>query len=192
MSIFEYEEGELSNGFVGLRVNVSVGSEIMQRWFSFRGKRNSNKRNTRVWVSATKEKLIRRKARKLEKQWLADQAEAHEEYVAAAIPTARGNACAKTGIRGINIVYLPSNGRSIKNVYFNPNFIVQVKKNGVLSANTFSINHWGFDRAWFMAVDAFCAFHGFYPVEYYGRKPKKSCLNAAKKHAEQHFGVVIK
>lgn len=192
MSIYEYEEGELGSGFVGLRVNVSVDSEIMQRWFSFRGKRNPNKRSTRAWVSATKEKLIRREARKLEKQWLAEQAQAHAEFVAAAIPTARGNAWAKTGIKGINISYSPSDGRTVKNVYFYPNFIVHIKKNGARFANTFSINHWGFDKAWIMAVDAFCAFHGFYPVEYYGRKPKKSCLNAAKKHAEQHFGVVIR
>jgi hypothetical protein len=95
MPIYEYAELDHPAGFIGLRVSVSVGGKLKQKYFAFR-KRGE-------YVTVKEERQIRREANALHESWLVEQEDAKHKSNSQAKEIRGSVYC--TGVRGIKLKF---------------------------------------------------------------------------------------
>lgn len=153
MAIYEYSEGDHAAGYQGLRVAVSVGTKLRQKYFAFRVEGE--------YVSLAKERGLRREARKLEKAWLIEQEVEKAKRTAEAIELRKTPY--QTGVKGIKLKNLRDDRLLVNgeyNTHYYPCFVVHGSTDGVQFYKNFYIKGNNFNGAWEDAVTYYAKHKG--------------------------------
>lgn len=104
MPIYEYEEDEHPAGFIGLRLQLSVGNKLRSRYWRYR-----NKKAPSGFYSEKQIKEFKKEAKELEEKWLKDRKK-YNAYINRHLPPKRNKHC-PVGVRCVSLVWKDSADR---------------------------------------------------------------------------------
>ncbi len=148
--IYQYNEYDHPAGFVGLRVSVSVNGKVKQKYFTFHKRPGE-------FVSLAREKIIIKKADKLNDKWTKQQAKARLINRKNAISSGSKNT---TRVRGISLIasFDKKKVDGVEKNYPYVAFSIHVSHEGENFATTIRLQKDGSNlrSAWKKAVDFVC------------------------------------
>lgn len=139
MPIYEYNENDHPAGFEGLRVAVSVGKELKQKYFPFRRGRGANAE----YISYDEEQALRKKADEFNAKWKEQQKEAaakNRKIAAFNAHNYKTGSLNQTGVRGVSAFFYTRTKQTRKGekTYYTAALRVHILHNGVRSTAAFT------------------------------------------------------
>ena len=143
MTIREYRYGEHKSSFIGLRVVVRVGQDYRQKYFNFR------KANTNEDLDA-----LRKEAKELNGIWNMERILIQDKKNKDSKERRRSSSAFTTGVSGVKMKFTHTfKPRNPKKKYYTPYFVITGSTDGIRYAKTYNIIRYGYDMAWFKAIE---------------------------------------